>query len=76
MELTLESIKTQIVFMEDLFHSCHFFLNFQANTHINVHQDLKDVKLWEVCITMFYLLVFIPYGQIEYNYGFSRFIPS
>lgn len=25
-----------------------FFLNFQANTHINVHQDLKDVKLWEV----------------------------
>jgi len=22
--------------------------NLQANTHINVHQDLKDVKLWEV----------------------------
>lgn len=29
----------------------HLFLNlfvFQANTHINVHQDLKDVKLWQV----------------------------
>ena len=24
--------------------------NLQANTHINVHQDLKDVKLWEVGI--------------------------
>jgi hypothetical protein len=25
----------------------------QANTHVNVHQDLKDVKLWEVCIITF-----------------------
>jgi hypothetical protein len=30
MELTLESIKTQIVFMEDLFHSCHFFFEFSG----------------------------------------------
>jgi CCR4-NOT transcription complex subunit 6 len=26
-----------------------------ANTHVNVHQDLKDVKLWEVCAITFSL---------------------
>lgn len=34
----------------------HIFIAFglQANTHVNVHQDLKDVKLWQV--TLFHLV--------------------
>lgn len=30
-------------------------LTLQANTHVNVLQDLKDVKLWEVCAITFSL---------------------
>lgn len=34
-----------------------FFFSFlQANTHVNVHQELKDVKLWQVLI--FYCLLY------------------
>lgn len=30
-----------------------FFFSFlQANTHVNVHQELKDVKLWQVLIIL------------------------
>lgn len=29
----------------------------QANTHVNIHQDLKDVKLWQVLILAFYALM-------------------
>lgn len=29
-----------------------FFLGIQANTHVNVHQELKDVKLWQVLIIL------------------------
>lgn len=36
----------------------HIFIAFglQANTHVNVHQELKDVKLWQVTL---FRLVFI-----------------
>jgi CCR4-NOT transcription complex subunit 6 len=27
----------------------------QANTHINIHHDLKDVKLWQVQIILLFL---------------------
>lgn len=35
------------------------WFNLQANTHVNVHQDLKDVKLWQVVIFLCFLFVLI-----------------
>ena len=32
--------------------------SYQANTHINGNQDLKDVKLWQVILFMLYCLMF------------------
>ena len=48
--------------------------NLQANTHINVHQDLKDVKLWEVgIITLNALAVsVISIFQDNNNYVFFQ----
>jgi hypothetical protein len=36
----------------------HIFIAFglQANTHVNVHHELKDVKLWQVTIFFFWSL--------------------
>jgi hypothetical protein len=49
----------------------------QANTHINVHQDLKDVKLWEVRIIALYALaVFVISIFQDNNNSFSGSYPS
>lgn len=57
--------KTMVVFKQEELcarlitfnHIVFFFFSFlQANTHVNVHQELKDVKLWQVLI--FYCLLY------------------
>ena len=56
----LDSFHTQCILLSrgsQLLRSLIFNdFNSQANTHINVHQDLKDVKLWEVGIITLYAL--------------------
>lgn len=47
---------------------CSFGIGIQANTHINVHQDLKDVKLWQVLILLLPFMckpLFIPFGEYD-----------
>ena len=44
----------------------HIFIAFglQANTHVNVHQDLKDVKLWQVTLfRLVFIFSLVPYSN-------------
>lgn len=56
-----------------------FFLLFwlQANTHVNVHQDLKDVKLWQVklvCLAFICILVLVSIFDSHIYSGDSLFV--
>lgn len=55
----------------------HVHLMWQANTHVNVHQDLKDVKLWQVIIffrSSLCAIIIVAYFQDVIIFVFSHTI--